>query len=204
MDRLRQSTTEAHQRAESSPLMRAIGRGTVARERYITHLEQLLLVHRALEGELDRVAQGQPSWSVLALGDRRRVPDLTADLEVLGGSLTPAPLAETAAAQTIIRQAGPFALLGMFYVTEGSTNGGRFLVKQVAKGLGLDLANGRGLRAQNPYGDRQPALWAEFKAAMNALTFSAAETAELEAGARTMFDLLATIAEAIEPEVARD
>jgi len=200
MDHLRESTAEAHKRAESSPLMRAIGRGTVSRERYVTHLEQLLLVHRALEGELDRVAPGQPSWSGLTLGDRRRVPDLTADLEVLGGSLSPMPLAETAAAEAVIRRASPLALLGMFYVTEGSTNGGRFLVKQVAKGLGLDLASGRGLRSQNPYGDRQPALWAGFKGAMNALSFTAAETAELEAGARAMFDLLATIAEAIEPE----
>jgi heme oxygenase len=199
MDHLRQSTAEAHQRAESSPLMRAIGRGAVARERYITHLEQLLLVHRALEGALDRVALAHPSWSGLALSERHRVPDLTADLEVLGGSLSPRPLPETLAAEAVIRHASPFALLGMFYVTEGSTNGGRFLVKQVAKGLGLDLADGRGLRSQNPYGDRQPAMWAGFKGAMNALSFSAAETAELEAGALAMFDLLATIAEAIEP-----
>ncbi len=201
MDHLRESTSEAHKRAETSPLMRSIARGTVARDRYVTHLEQLLLVHRGLEGALDHAALGQSLWHGLSLGERRRVPDLEADLLVLGGSLTPAPLPETTAALAVIRRAAPQVLLGMFYVTEGSTNGGRFLVKMVAKGLGLDLADGKGLRSLNPYGERQPALWAGFKGAMNAIAFSPAETAQLEAGARAMFDLLATIAEAIEPGV---
>lgn len=201
MDQLREATAPAHRAAESRPLMRSIARGTIAREPYVANLEQLLLVHRVLETALVGAAASRPAWAALEIPSRLRVPDLEADLAHLGGSPRAEPLPPTATAQAWLAQAAPEALLGAFYVTEGSTNGGRFLVKMVAKGLGLDLADGKGLRSLNPYGERQPALWAGFKGAMNAIAFSPAETAQLEAGARAMFDLLATIAEAIEPGV---
>jgi heme oxygenase len=171
----------------------------VGRAHYLAHLEQLYLLHQALEGALDQAAAARPEWAGLTLGDRRRVPDLSSDLEVLGGNLAPVPLPETQRAVEVIGAAAPHRLLGMFYVTEGSTNGGRFLTKMVAKALSLDPATNQGLRAQNPYGDEQPARWAAFKGAMNALSFSPLEVAELEAGARDMFDLMADVAEGVKP-----
>ena len=200
MDRLRDATAEAHKQAEQRPLMRAIARGSVTPEAYRAHLEQLLLVHRALEGALARAAaSGQPGWEALALGERRREADLEADLRVHGGSLSPAPLPATTAAIAEIHVAVPAELLGMFYVTEGSTNGGRFLVKKVAQGLGLEPAAREGLRALDPYGAEQPARWAAFKGAVNALPLTPEARGAMERGATRMFQLLGAVADQVAP-----
>jgi heme oxygenase len=197
MEHLKEATAEAHRQAESRPLMRAIARGTVGRPRYVAHLEQLLLVHRTLEAALGRAAA--PGWTGLGLTSRHRVPDLEADLRSLGGSLTPAPLPATTAALAAIERSSPLELLGRFYVTEGSTNGGRFLVKMVARSLALDPAARDGLRAIDPYGDQQPERWASFKGAMNALGLGSNAFTEIETGARRMFEELGAILEAIDP-----
>jgi heme oxygenase len=197
MSRLKESTKEAHREAEQRPLMRSLANGTVSRTRFVAHLEQLLLVHRALENALERAVALHPEWSGIAPSERRRAPDLEADLQVLGGSLTPTPLPTTVAALSVIEKATPLCRLGMFYVTEGSTNGGRFLAKGVARALELDLVRREGLRSLDPYGERQSGLWEAFKSAMNAVCFDPGAVGEIEAGARAMFDQLGNIADAV-------
>lgn len=205
MTRLKESTTAAHRQAEQRPLMRSIANGTISRARFVAHLEQLLLVHRMLEDALLRSVGEHPSWGGITLAERRRVPDLEADLQVLGGSLTPPPLPATVAALSVIERSTPLARLGMFYVTEGSTNGGRFLAKRAAHALDLDPVSRDGLRSLDPYGERQPELWAAFKAAMNAISFGPDALGDLETGARAMFEHLGNIADAVEagPSVQR-
>jgi len=198
MHRLKEATAEAHRRAETRPLMQALARGTVSRALFASHLEQLLLVHRVLEAGVERAVFEHPHWGGITPAERCRAADLEADLRVLGGSLTPAPLPATAAAISAIERAAPLTLLGMFYVTEGSTNGGRFLAKKVAQTLGLDPVSRDGLRALDPYGERQPERWAAFKGAMNAIGFDAESILEIEAGAQAMFDHLGHIADAVE------
>jgi heme oxygenase len=194
MSRLREATAEAHRKAEARPLMRAIARGTVAPARFTTHLEQLLLVHRLLERELERAVLARPGWAALAPAERRRVGDLEADLQLFGGTLTPHPLPATVEALAGIERATALALLGMFYVTEGSTNGGHILAKPVARALGRGDAR---LRSFDPYGDRQREMWAAFKTAMNAIRFSPDDVQAIEAGAREMFDRLGEMADAV-------
>jgi heme oxygenase len=198
MAHLKASTEEAHRQAETRPLMRSIAQGTVGRDRFVAHLEQLLLVHRALDPAVQRAVTDHPSWSGIAAAERGRVADLEADLKVLGGSLAPASLPATTAMVTAIAKATPLQLLGMFYVTEGSTNGGRFLAKRVARTLGLDPVSRDGLRALDPYGERQPELWAAFKSAMNGIGFEPNAIRDIEAGARAMFDQLGSIADAVQ------
>jgi len=195
MQHLKQATHEAHRDAERRPLMRAIAQGTIPRERFIAHLEQLLLVHRALEPRLEEAIAGRPAWGGIVPAERRRVPDLEADLGRLGGSLAPAPLPVTGEALRRIARAEAPSLLGMFYVVEGSTNGGRFLAKPVARALGLPA--GERLRALDPYGEEQPVRWESFKAAMNAAAFTAAEMEQITAGACEMFARLGAIADAV-------
>lgn len=198
MAHLKEATAEAHRQAETRPLMRAIAQGTIGRARFVAHLEQLLVVHRALDPAVQRAVSEHPGWAGLAAAERGRVPDLEADLHVLGGSLAPAPLPATTTTVTAIAKATPPQLLGMFYVTEGSTNGGRFLAKRIARTLGLDPASRDGLRALDPYGEHQPELWATFKSAMNEIGFGPSAIRDIEAGARAMFDQLGAIADAVE------
>ena len=54
MSVLRDSTRDAHQSAERRPLNRALARGTLTRPLWIAHLEQLLLLNRALEARIDQ------------------------------------------------------------------------------------------------------------------------------------------------------
>jgi heme oxygenase len=201
MTRLRESTAAAHRDAETRPLMRSFARGTVSRAQFRAHLEQLLLVHRVLEPRLADCVAAEPAWQSIAIDDRRRVPDLESDLAMLGGSLDPDPLPATRAAQEVIRRATPLAVLGMFYVTEGSTNGGRILTRPVGRALGLGAEGRSGLRSMEPYGEDQPARWAEYRRAMNALAVGAVEAEAIETGARLMFEHLGRIADAVHAAV---
>lgn len=61
----------------------------------------------------------------------------------------------------------PVALLGALYVLEGSTNGGPFIQKAVAR-----VSPGLSLTALNPHGDQQAPRWAQFKTALDALSLT--------------------------------
>lgn len=202
MDQLREATAPAHRAAESRPLMRSIARGTIAREPYVANLEQLLLVHRVLETALVGAAASRPAWAALEIPSRLRVPDLEADLAHLGGSPRAEPLPPTATAQAWLAQAAPEALLGAFYVTEGSTNGGRFLVKMVARGLGLPEGSRAGLQALDPYGTVQPERWATYKRAMDAIAFAPVEREAIVAAAQAMFGHLGAVADEVAAQFA--
>ncbi len=197
MEQLRETTAVAHRAAEARPLMRSIARGTVQRLPYVANLEQLLLVHRVLEAALVRAAAAAPAWAALEVESRLRVPDLEADLGQFGGSLRPEPLPATVVTQAWLAQAGPEALLGAFYVTEGSTNGGRFLVKMVARGLGLPEGSRAGLQSLDPYGTAQPDRWAAYKRAMDGLALAAPEREAVVAAAQTMFAHLGAVADQV-------
>ena len=202
---LRDSTAAAHLEAESRPLHRALARGTISAGAWITNLEQLLLIHRALEAAVERKLRDDPSWSALAGPERRRVPDLLADLSYFGGNTTPTPLPATAGAMNAIGAAGELEIVGMLYVTEGSTNGGRMLVKSLARALGLGPAAGRlGFRALDPYGEAQPARWAAFKATLAAAPGDPVLFERIRAGALAMFAMISTIADDVWEAAARD
>lgn len=201
MDQLREATAVAHRAAEGRPLMRSIARGTVGLAPYLAHLEQLLLVHRVMESALLAQAASRPSWAGLEVPTRLRVPDLEADVSTFGGTLRPEPLPTTVLTHLWLAQAGPEGLLGAFYVTEGSTNGGRFLVKMVARGLGLPEGTREGLRSLDPYGRAQPERWAEFKRAMDALSLDPSGREAVVAGAQAMFGHLGAVADQVAAQV---
>ncbi|MFN8647084.1 MAG: biliverdin-producing heme oxygenase [Gemmatimonadales bacterium] len=202
MEQLRETTAVAHRAAEARPLMRSIARGTVQPAPYVANLEQLLLVHRVLEAALVRAAATSPAWAPLEVASRLRVPDLEADLAHFGGSLRPEPLPATVVTQAWLAQARPEALLGAFYVTEGSTNGGRFLVKMVARGLGLPEGSRAGLQSLDPYGTAQPDRWAAYKRAMDGLALAAPEREAVVAAAQTMFGHLGAVADQVATQFA--
>ena len=156
----------------------------------------MLLLHRALETRIDRSLPSQADWTDLIAG-RRRVPDLEADLEYWKGSVDPKPLAATALAASRIATVDDHGVLGMLYVLEGSTNGGRFLAKSVARGFGLPAESREGLRSLDPYGEQQPARWASFKATMNSLSADPATLSATRDGAQTMFKMVGEIADEV-------
>lgn len=195
---LRESTAESHRHAEKRPLNRALARGDISPAAWLRSLEQHLIVYRTLERRLDLLLVSHPAWTAaFAEPFRRRVADFEADITDLGGSLTNAPLPATEAAVRSIDAASPEAIVGMLYVSEGSTNGGRFLAKSAARALDVDQASRTGFRNLDPYGDLQPARWASFKTGLDAIHFSEAERNQIRLGAEAMFGWVGAVADEV-------
>jgi len=199
MDTLKAETLDHHQRAEQHPFQRAQASGTLAREQYIANLGQMMLINRELTARLRALAATDPRAAAVIREHQFRAADFAADLRHLGGDPDGVrALPEVGAALGEMRamaDAAPLAALGMHYVLEGSTNGGQYIAKGVRRAYGLQGQDGT--RALDPYADRQRPLWAEFKASMNAASFTADETRDLLAGARWMFDAISLVGTAV-------
>jgi heme oxygenase len=196
MDRLREETSNLHSQAESRQLQRQIAKGTVDRVAFVRYLGQLFLLHRALETALSESRGSHPAISALAIRERMRVPDLTFDLDYFGVDPDGVqPVEATGRFVTLIERArsvDPVALLGAFYVVEGSTNGGRFLAQVLRKSWDLD---GGGIASFDPYGDRQPLVWRAFKREMNAAAFDPEQVEAIVDVAKRTFEAIAEISD---------
>ena len=189
MATLKAATAEQHRRAERHEFQQMMVRGTLPREVYADWLGQMLHVHRGLEGHLDRLVESHPRVASVFEDDRRKVPFLLHDLafyqsdgegEALPATLRFLTLLDTLAATT------PFALLGVLYVLEGSTNGARFIARRIRDAY--DLPADGGAAFVDPYGKAQPSRWRAFKAAMEQLGLSEAETRSVTVAAQETFD----------------
>lgn len=187
---LRNETAEHHRRAEQHPFQQQLVRGLLPRPLYLRWLTQMLHVHAALEAHLERLIRRHPRLAATFDDSRRKEAALRADLAFLGGDAdVPALPAAQALVADFDRLAAeePLALLGALYVLEGSTNGSKYIARKVRPAYGLS-ATGEGSRYLDPYGDEQPARWAEFKEAMGGVEFSPTEVNQLVAAARDTFD----------------
>jgi len=200
MGRLKWETRDLHSHTESRPLQRRIAKGEVMQDEFAEYLGQLLLAHRALEAALDRARPRHPSIRALADDRRMRVPDLEQDLAYFRVDAT--DLTPRVSTSRFIEMVGewersnPVALLGPFYVLEGSTNGGRFLARVLRKAWRLD---GDGLRYLDPYGDEQPQRWASFKEIMNEAGFTPGEEDSIVDAACRTFRTIAELSEEVRP-----
>lgn len=194
MTLLRDQTAEAHAAAEREPFMRSLLRGEVSRAGYVAYLEQMLVVHRALESALAACPDAKVRRVVR--GEQFQGPNLAADLRALGGRETPEPMAPAAAlAERLRALTDPSALLGALYVLEGSKNGAVYLARAVRRALGLSA--GMGDRYLDPHGPAQKDVWATFKGRMNAEPWDETQRASMVASARAVFEGMQAIAEAL-------
>ncbi|MEO0482890.1 MAG: biliverdin-producing heme oxygenase [Planctomycetota bacterium] len=199
MERLKESTQDAHTAAERHPLQAQLVRGQLPQDTYADYLGQLLVAHRALESALRDSASKLPAVETMAKPSRDREPDLIADLKALGRD--PDTVAPGAAAASFAEwcretaETNPVALIGPLYVLEGSTNGGRFIVRAVRKAYSVD----GGDRYLDPYGDDQPTHWAAFKTDMASIPFEERDVEALIASADRMFNTIAAIGSELVP-----
>jgi len=211
MQRLKDATADLHTAAERSDFQQIMIAGRMPRAGYVRFLEQMLLVHAALERGMRGHAAAQPAIAQVVKDYQYQEPYLLCDLAYFGvDPASVAPLTSTSRLLEHIAECAtqrPLSLLGFHYVLEGSNNGSRFIARSVQRALALEP--GRGVTYLDPYGDALHARWAQFKTDMNAATFSEADAAQIVVAAQAMFvgitsigeELLAVLEIAVPPDV---
>jgi len=188
MERLKSETASLHQRAESHPGQKALLKGELPRAEYAEQLSQMLSIHRVLERRLRELSETDQRIASVVTEEQYQEPYLLQDLKVLdidADQIDTMP--NTTAMINTIRNASALGVLGMHYVLEGSNNGGKYIATAIAKAYGF-VPGQPGLRYLDPYGADQRDNWTRFKDAMFACKFSDADSDELLAGARAMFN----------------
>lgn len=168
--RLREATRKVHERLER-------GARVVSRARAVTDRRALVQAFHRLHVEAETVlAPWLADVPGLDFDQRRRAPVLDRDLAVLGGR-------PAVARGTGLSVGGVNEGLGVLYVLEGSTLGGRIIQKEL-QGCGDGLV---GLGFLNPYGDRTGERWRAFLSVLEARAQTAADEAQMIAGALAGF-----------------
>jgi heme oxygenase len=187
---LKTSTQALHDATEDGSFNAQLVKGALPKDRFIDSLEQLFLVHGALERQLKANHVKIPAIGKVVRDYQYQEPYLRQDLEFFGRNIANIkPLPATARfIQKIedIAATRPVALLGLQYVLEGSNNGSKFIAKAVSRAY--QLADGKGLSYLDPYGDKQRERWQAFKDDMNAVSFTQDERAAIVDAACKMFE----------------
>lgn len=193
--RLKQQTQAAHDRTENHPSNAAVLSGTAGIEPYAHHLGQLGVIHSALEPALANFQYRGHALGALLQPYHFRLPALFDDLAFLEAPAS--VLRPTQSAAAIRDMAINFAsrqspaILGIFYVFEGSTNGGTIIAKRLR--TAFNWADERGTQFINPHGAAVRQRWMEWKSSLDALRFSASEQQEIIDAACATFDHLSTM-----------
>lgn len=201
MTRLRDETAERHKHAEGRQMEQALVRGVLPRELYVEYLSQRLLIHRALETHVLRLCESDRRLDGLISPQLLQESNLRADLEFF--QVDPASIVPREATRRFIaeiqRLSGqtPVALLGAYYVFEGSKNGARFIARALWKAFGL--RPGPGTQYLDPHGEQQRPLWQQFKEAMDRIPFAQNEMDAMVEAAKGTFDAVAELDDEIYP-----
>lgn len=189
MQRLREETAELHQHAERRPLEQEMARGTIRREAYVENLGQRWLIHRVLESHVRDLCNRDARLGGLILEEQYQLSNLEADLAYFATPIE--SIDPTRGALRLIEaldelaDTRPIALLGAFYVFEGSKNGAHFLAPRIRAALGLNGTDGT--RYLDPHGPQQRALWMAFRERMDGIAFTTEECDAMVESAKAAF-----------------
>lgn len=203
-DRLKLETAALHREAESHPWQRALLTGKVDRGVFAAHQAQMYLVQKELEALLARERARGGAIGPVVRDYHFRAGLLESDLGILGVSsradLSPATAGFLGWLQGAV-ETEPTAVLGVFYVLEGSTNGAKYIAKALERTLGLGV--GAGLSYLDPHGEQLRPRWAQFRTDVDALSLSDEQRAAVvEAACRTFAYVSALMDELASPATA--
>ncbi|MBL9140368.1 MAG: biliverdin-producing heme oxygenase [Phycisphaerae bacterium] len=189
-DTLKERTKEAHTRAERHPLQARLVAGALTREEYSGYLAQLLPVWTALDAGLDGLAVRDSRVASMVQPYHRHAWRLVDDLAFLNHR-EQRPVPATQRFLQVVADAASgsgIGLLGVWYVLEGSANGGRFIAKALSRGLGI--VGPDGLKNFDPHGEHQRERWQAWRTALDAQAFSESERDAIVACASATFDAI--------------
>lgn len=189
MEQLKDSTAQMHDAAESSQFQAYLAQGQLPISVYADYLEQLFFIHKALEDCFSELQKKGHKASAVVTAPQLQEQFLRDDLQALERNIATAKTVP--ATRKILGQIEqlaanqPSALLGMHYVLLGSKHGGKFIAKTCQDAY--KFKEGAGARYFDPYGSNFMPVWKEFKEAVNNLTLSEEEKAEMCKAAGSMF-----------------
>jgi len=194
---LKQATADLHTRAEKHPAQARMVGGRATREEYSAFLVQMAALHAYLEPALRELVSGVPALHGVVRPHHFRQAAASADLRALGQQPEQdAPLPATSRfckRLVALSRHDPVALLGVLYVLEGATNGGRFIAAAVRPAL--SLPDGIGTAYLDPHGPFQRERWAQFRTSVDEQGLSSAEQAAVIAAAYETFEAVYEILE---------
>lgn len=165
LDSLRSQTSASHTSLEDLPISKKIVDPKITREDYILYLNLMLNVVKNLENDIYPIV----ATVIDDLDQRKKIPLLVNDILFAKGAI-----GEYQAPFNTADISLPFAM-GIMYVVEGSTLGGRFILRNIQENLGFDEENGASYFSG--YGTRTGSYWKKF---LNKLTDFESETNSAE------------------------
>ncbi|KAF2508090.1 biliverdin-producing heme oxygenase [Flavobacterium foetidum] len=153
---LKTQTADSHKKLENLPVSSSILSPDMNIEDYTHYLSLMLDVHKSTEEYVFPLLTDV----IEDLDQRKKKHLIEDDLSFLNYTKT-----DFTNVFNNINVSIPFAL-GIFYVIEGSTLGGRFILKNVTKNP--MLSGERGVRYFSGYGDKTGSFWKSFLAMLEA------------------------------------
>jgi len=171
---LRNATTQVHKDLEAMPVSKIIMSPELTVAVYIDYLCKVYAIHYSIENSVFPVLIEK----IADVEKRKKIELIIHDLKTLQASI---PL-EDSFLDADFRDSVPFCM-GMLYVSEGSTLGGQYILKNIQKVLGAQAADATTFL--NAYGPRTGSMWKAFTDILSTYdeSLSEAEMKEVAAGA---------------------
>lgn len=168
LDKLRNKTSESHKNLEAIPISKIVVDPSISIENYALYLS---LMHDVVS-DYEKVIYPIVENVILDISERKKAAFILSDLKFIGK--------EKESGKPFLNNYDqnyslPFAL-GMLYVLEGSTLGGRFILKNIQENLGL--TEEKGVAYFSGYGNKTGSYWKNFLA--NFTAYEAINNAEEE------------------------
>lgn len=177
VQRLRKNTAELHEALESLPISKKIISPQVTVDEYTTYLSGM----QAVVADIEINVFPMLTEVIPDLNDRKKLTMINSDLGYLNKSI---PTNQYPITANGFNSNVAFAL-GVMYVLEGSTLGGRVIYKNISDSLKLDETNGASY--SGGYGSTTGSTWKAFLGYFTAYAESCNCEDEIIAGANHAF-----------------
>lgn len=177
LQQLRSGTNDSHKRLESLPISRSIVAESLTLHQYGSYLN---LMHDVVR-DTEAVVFPKISPIISDLPQRSKIVALKSDLQAIGFTLRQSGTA-------LDREMSVAFALGVMYVVEGSSLGGRVILKNIEKTLGFSGENGA--EYFHGYGNTTGSQWSKFLEMLTGYELAQGQSDQIIAGATFAFDAI--------------
>lgn len=190
---LRQATHKPHQQLEHTPLMQSLMSAELTQQTYVQVLQTFYRFYAAADPILSQVFTGDQAL-LTGYQYKPRLPYLTQDLLALEAPLPDAMHSQRTPQKTFSSSsAKPFRLIGLAYVIEGSSQGGRIIAPRVGKKLNINKEYGLAFFS---YFSQSAVGWVTLRDQLAQLTVTSNQTKIACAAAESAFSELRVLSQA--------